>query len=187
MVGAIVFLPTDAASQEAVVGSAQRVVVARARAPRDVAVQHCLECLGSEHPDFELEGSARSVLQFEGVHLEAAACVAYAPIDLDGQVGIVVDVPTNSSVWLYVCMVIMYSSVWIDRVRLPILLVVSRTEKTDISLTPFALENLISRDGLGSPVPRQPARLHTQAESGAYLWDSSRVPRRRTPGRLPLR
>ena len=40
-------------------------------------------------------------------------------------------------------------------------------------------ENLVSQDGLGSPVPRQPARLHTQAESGAYLRDSSRVPWRR--------
>ena len=40
-------------------------------------------------------------------------------------------------------------------------------------------ENLISRDGFGRPVRRQPARLHTQAESGAYLRDSSRVPRRR--------
>ena len=40
-------------------------------------------------------------------------------------------------------------------------------------------ENLVSRDRFGSPVPRQPAHLHTQAESGAYLRDSSRVPRRR--------
>ena len=40
-------------------------------------------------------------------------------------------------------------------------------------------ENLVSRDGFGSPVPRQPAHLHTPAESGAYLRDSSRVPRRR--------
>ena len=40
-------------------------------------------------------------------------------------------------------------------------------------------ENLVSRDGFDSPVPRQPAHLHTQAESGAYLRDSSRVPRRR--------
>ena len=47
------------------------------------------------------------------------------------------------------------------------------------SLSPFAPENLVSRDGFGSPVPRQPAHLHTQAESGAYLRDSSRVPRRR--------
>ena len=64
MVGAIILSPTDAASQEAVMGSAQRVIVARARVPRDVAVQHCLEYFGSEHPDFELEGSARSVVQF---------------------------------------------------------------------------------------------------------------------------
>ena len=51
--------------------------------------------------------------------------------------------------------------------------------KMNISLSAFAPENLASRDGFGSPVPRQPAHLHTQAESGAYLWDSSRVPRRR--------
>ena len=93
MVGAIVLSPTDAASQEAVVGSGQRVVVACARAPRDAAIQHCLEYVGSEHPKFELEGSARSVVQFEGVLPEAAPCVSYAPVDLDGQVGIVVDIP----------------------------------------------------------------------------------------------
>ena len=40
-------------------------------------------------------------------------------------------------------------------------------------------ENLVSRDGFSRLVPRQPAHLHTQAESGAYLRDSSRVPRRR--------
>ena len=49
----------------------------------------------------------------------------------------------------------------------------------NIFLSPFAPENLVSRDGFGSPVPPQPAHLHTQAESGAYLRDSSRVPRRR--------
>ena len=50
-----------------------------------------------------------------------------------------------------------------------------------ISLSAFAPENLVSRDGFGSsPVPRQPARLHnTQAKTGAYLRDSSRVPLRR--------
>ena len=47
VVGALVLSPTDAASQGPVLDSAQRVVVARARAPRDAAVQHCLECLGS--------------------------------------------------------------------------------------------------------------------------------------------
>ena len=49
----------------------------------------------------------------------------------------------------------------------------------NISLSAFAPENLVSRDGFDSPVPRQPAHLHTQAEPGAYLRDSSRVPRRR--------
>ena len=38
---------------------------------------------------------------------------------------------------------------------------------------------LVSRDRFGSPVPHQRAHLHTQAESGAYLRDSSRVQRRR--------
>ena len=49
----------------------------------------------------------------------------------------------------------------------------------NISLSAFVPENLVSRDGFGSPVPRQPAHLHTQAESGAYLRDSFRVRRRR--------
>ena len=49
----------------------------------------------------------------------------------------------------------------------------------NISLPAFAPEKLVSRDGFSRPVPRQPAHLHTQAESGAYLRDSSRVPRRR--------
>ena len=38
----------------------------------------------------------------------------------------------------------------------------------NISLSPFAPENLVSRDGFGSPIPRQPAHLHDQAESDAY-------------------
>ena len=53
--------------------------------------------------------------------------------------------------------------VWIKRVRLPILPL-------------FAPENLVSRDGFDSPVPRQPAHCHTQAESRADLR-GSRVPR----------
>ena len=48
-----------------------------------------------------------------------------------------------------------------------------------ISLSLFTPENLVSRDGFDSPVSRQPAHFHTQAESGAYFRDSSRVPRRR--------
>ena len=54
MVGVIVLSPANAASQEAVVGSAQRVVIARTRAPRDAAIQYCLEYLGFEYPEFEL-------------------------------------------------------------------------------------------------------------------------------------
>ena len=80
---------------------------------------------------------------------------------------------------IYVCMVITCSRVWINRVRLPILLVVSWTGKNNIPLSPCVPENLVSRDGFSRPVPRQPAHLYTQAESGAYLRDSSRVPRRR--------
>ena len=41
----------------------------------------------------------------------------------------------------------------------------------NISLAALAPENLVSRDGFGSPFPRQPAHLHTQAESSAYLRD----------------
>ena len=48
-----------------------------------------------------------------------------------------------------------------------------------IPLSPCVPENLVSRDGFSRPVPRQPAHLHTPAESGAYLRDSSRVPGRR--------
>ena len=51
--------------------------------------------------------------------------------------------------------------------------------ENNIPLSPCVPENLVSRDGFSCPVPRQPAHLHTQAESGAYLRDSSRVPRRR--------
>ena len=74
---------------------------------------------------------------------------------------------------MYVCMVTHIARVWINQVRLPVLHVVSLTGKMDISMSAFAPENLVSRDGFGSPVPRQPTHLHTQAGSGAYLRDSS--------------
>ena len=51
--------------------------------------------------------------------------------------------------------------------------------ENNIPLSPCVPEDLVSRDGFSRPVPRQPAHLHPQAESGAYLQDSSRVPRRR--------
>ena len=47
--------------------------------------------------------------------------------------------------------------------------------KMNISLSAFAPENLVSRDGFGSSNPRQPSHLHTQAKSGACSRDSSRV------------
>ena len=46
-------------------------------------------------------------------------------------------------------------------------------------LSALAPENLVSRDGFGSSIPRHPAHLYTQAGSDAYLRDSSRLPRRR--------
>ena len=49
----------------------------------------------------------------------------------------------------------------------------------NISLFPLARDNFVSRNGFRSPVQRQPAHLHTQAESGAYLRDSSRFLRQR--------
>ena len=55
-------------------------------------VQHCLEYFGFQHPDLELEWSARSVVQFEEIFPDAAPGVAYAPVDLDGQVSVMVDV-----------------------------------------------------------------------------------------------
>ena len=53
---------------------------------------------------------------------------------------------------MYVCMAITYHSiVWINQVRLPILIMVSCTGKMIISLPPFAPENLVSQDGLAVP------------------------------------
>ena len=45
-----------------------------------------------KHPKFELEGTARPVVRFEDVLPKAAPCVVYAPIDLDGQVGVLLNV-----------------------------------------------------------------------------------------------
>ena len=38
--------------------------------------------------------------------------------------------------------------------------------ENNIPLSPCVPENLVSRDGFSRPVPRQPAHLHTQAQSG---------------------
>ena len=46
---------------------------------------------------------------------------------------------------------------------------VQLNRENELFLSAFAPENLVSRDGFGSPVPRQPAHhLHTLAESGAH-------------------
>ena len=52
-----------------------------------------------KHPHFELEGSARSVVQFEGIHPKAVPCVAYARVDFDGQIGVVVVVHLTSCLY----------------------------------------------------------------------------------------
>ena len=65
-------------------------------------------------------------------------------------------------------MVTHIAKIWINRVRLPTLLLVSWTGEMNISLSAFVAEHLVSRDGFGSPVLRQPVHLRTQAESGAY-------------------
>ena len=61
----------------------------------------------------------------------------------------------------YVCMVIAYSRVWINQVRLP--------------PCPCSRLRIWSRE-TGSAVPFRVSQLilHTQAESGASSWDSSR-------------
>ena len=58
-----------------------------------VHIQYCLEYFGFQHPDLELNGGARSVVQFDGILPEAAPGIAYSPVDLDGQAGVVVNVP----------------------------------------------------------------------------------------------
>ena len=69
-------------------------------------------------------------------------------------------------VCMYVCMAIIRSRVWINRVRLLIPLVVSRTEKMNISLSPFAPENLVSQGGCGRRVARQPAH----SPHSGWIW-----------------
>ena len=51
--------------------------------------------------------------------------------------------------------------------------------KMEISVSAFVPANFVSRDGFGSPVPRSLLISILEGESGAYLWDSSRVPRQR--------
>ena len=70
---------------------------------------------------------------------------------------------------------ITYSRVWINRVRLPILLVVSGTEEMSILLSPYVPESLVSRDDSSRPVSRQPAHLHTEAEYNSVVTDVCQI------------
>ena len=79
---------------------------------------------------------------------------------------------------MYVCMVITYSKS-MDQPGKVANLARGHLNRENEYFPPFVPENLVSRDGFGSPVPRQPAHLHTQAESGAYLRNPSQFPRRR--------
>ena len=67
----------------------------------------------------------------------------------------------NWRVCMYVCMVITYSKGKDQPRRVANPVPGQLNRETYFSLSPFAPENLVSRDGLGSPVPRQPAHLHT--------------------------
>ena len=78
--------------------------------------------------------------------------------------------------WLlgvYVCMVITYSKGKDQPGKAANPVRGQLNREMNVSLSPFAPENLVLLDGFGSPVPRQPAHHHTQAESGAYLRDYS--------------
>ena len=76
-------------------------------------------------------------------------------------------------------MVTHIARVWINCVRCQSCSWSAEQGRKRKSLFTFVPGILASRDKFGSPVPHQSAHLHTQAESGAYLRDSSRVPRRR--------
>ena len=64
---------------------------------------------------------------------------------------------------MYVCMTMTCSRVWINRkVANSARGQLNRENEHSICLSPFAPENLVSRDGFGRPVPRQPAHsLHS--------------------------
>ena len=61
--------------------------------------------------------------------------------------------------------------------RLPIQLVVSCTGKMNISLSSFALENMVFRDGFSSPVPRKPAHLQRKSDYSITLGKSFNLQR----------
>ena len=74
---------------------------------------------------------------------------------------------TRSNGSQYVCMVITHSKSKDQPSKVANPARGQLNREMNISLSPFAPENLVSRDGFGSSVPRQPAHPYTQAESGA--------------------
>ena len=83
-------------------------------------------------------------------------------------------ITSSNAITMYVCMVIHmaeYGST--GKVANPARGQLNREKHNPLSLC--VPESLVSRDGFSRPVPRQPVHLHTQAESGAYVRDSSRV------------
>ena len=60
--------------------------------------------------------------------------------------------PGTGFVLFTACMITHIARVWINRIRLPILPVVSLTGKMNFFLSPFVPENLVPRDGFGNPV-----------------------------------
>ena len=141
MVGAIVLPPTDAANQEAVVGSAQRVVVARERAPRgdhgpifaghEILVLKLIFNSKRENLREECDTISRPkkfsqrFLKRVRHHLSAQEIFS-ALLKRTSQLH---NCNANSCKRLSMCTVsivdITFRRVWINRVRLPILLVVS--------------------------------------------------------------
>ena len=93
MVGAIACSPADAAIQEAVVGSAQRVVVACARGLDVMQPYSIVSSTSALSIRILSSRGALGRLSVGGCTSGAAPCAVYAPVDLDGQAGIVVDVP----------------------------------------------------------------------------------------------
>ena len=72
---------------------------------------------------------------------------------------------------MYICMFTHIARVSVDqpgRVAIPARGQLNREESVFFALSAFAPENLVSRHGFGNPVSRQPALIHTQAESGIY-------------------
>lgn len=81
-------------------GSVERIVVARTWTSCDAFEQHRLKNFGFWHLDLQLLGSSWSPVRFGSVLPKAVLGVAYAAVDLDESIGVVVDVtpePVNTS------------------------------------------------------------------------------------------